>query len=163
MRNSQILMHKPLSLGLSILNLSKTVMYEFWYNYVKPKYGENAKLCYMDMENFVHVKRNNIYKDIPEDIKMRFDTSNFKLNRPLPEGKNETVIGIIKDELGGHIMKESVGLRAKTCSYLKDSNDKGRTPKDTKNCIIKRKLKLKDYQNCLEASQIGNKINHLKK
>ena len=75
---NSIIMNEPVSLGLSLLDLSKTVMYEFWYHYVKPKYGENAKLCYMDTDSFIiHVKPDDIYKDIAEDVKTRFDTSNF--------------------------------------------------------------------------------------
>ena len=62
-------MKKPVYLGLPILDLSKTVMYEFWYNYVKPKYGENAKICYMDTDSFtVHVKTDDIYKDVAGDV-----------------------------------------------------------------------------------------------
>ena len=62
-------MNKPVYLGLAILDLSKTVIYEFWYDYLKPKYGENAKLCYMDTDSFiVHIKTDDIYKDIAEDI-----------------------------------------------------------------------------------------------
>ena len=73
---------------LSILDLSKTVIYDIWYNYVKPRYGENAKLCYMDTGSFIlHVKTGDIYKDIAEDVETRFDTSNFELYRPLPKGK----------------------------------------------------------------------------
>ena len=74
MRKTQILMNKPVSLGLSILDLSKTVMHEFWYDYVKPKYCGNAKLCYMNTDSFiVHVKANDTYKDIPEDAETRYD------------------------------------------------------------------------------------------
>ena len=63
-------MNKPVYLGLAILDLSKTVIYEFWYDYLKPKYGENAKLCYMDTDSFiVHIKTYDIYKDIAKDIK----------------------------------------------------------------------------------------------
>ena len=69
----------------------------------------------------------------------------------------------MKNELGGQIMKEFVGLRAKRYSYLKDNNDTDKKAKDTKKCIIKRKLKFQDYENCLEAAQIENKINHLEK
>ena len=106
MRKTQILMNKPVYLGLSILDLSKTVMYEFWYDYVKPKCGENAKLCYMDTNSFiVHIKTEDIYKDIAEDVETRFDTLNFQLDRPLPTGKNKKVIGLMKDELGGQIIK----------------------------------------------------------
>ena len=143
MKKTQILMNKPVHLGLSILDLSKTVMYEFWYDYLKPKYGENAKLCYMDTDSFiVYVKTDNIYKDIAEDAEKIFDTSNFEIDKPLPKEKNEKVIGLIKDELGGQIMKNFVGLRAKTCSYLKDNNDEDKK-QDTKMCVIKRKLKMK--------------------
>ena len=83
-------MNKSVYLGLSILDLSKTVMYELWYDYLKPKYGENVKLFYMDTDSFiVHVKTDDIYKDIAEDVEKRFGTSNFKRDRTLPKGKNE--------------------------------------------------------------------------
>ena len=77
MRKTQTIMNKPVYLRLSILDLSKTVKYEFWYGYVKPEYGQNAKLCYMDTDSFiVHVKTDDIYKDIVVDVETRFDTSN---------------------------------------------------------------------------------------
>ena len=89
MRKTQILMNKPVYLGLSILDLSKTIKYEFWYDYVKPKYCENAILCYMDTDSIiVQVKTYDIYIDIAKDVETRFDTSNFELDRPLPKGKN---------------------------------------------------------------------------
>ena len=85
-RKTQILMNKPVYLDLSILDLSKTVTYEFWYDYVKPKYGENPKLCNMDTGSFIiHVKSDDIYKDIAEDVETRSDTSKFELDRPLPK------------------------------------------------------------------------------
>ena len=87
MRKTQILMNKPEYLSLLILDLSKTVMYEFWYDFVKPKYSENAKLCYMDIDNFIDpVKIEDIDKVITEDVETRLDTSN--LDRPLLKGKN---------------------------------------------------------------------------
>ena len=77
-------------------------MYKFWFDHVKPKYGEKTKLCYMDRESFiVYMKINDIYKDIAEDVETRLDTSNYELNRPLPKRKNKEVIGVMKDELGG--------------------------------------------------------------
>ena len=86
-------------------------MYEFWYDYLKPKYGDNVKLCYMDTDSFiVHIKRKDFYKDIANDVKKRFDNQN-EVNRPLPTGKNKKVIGLMKDELGGQIMTEFVALR----------------------------------------------------
>ena len=108
-------MNKQVYLGLSVLELSKIAMYEFWYDYVKPKYEEKAKLRYMDTDSFiVHVKIDDIYKDIAKDVEIRFDTSKHELNKPLPKVKNKIVIGLMKDELGGRIMKEFAALRAKT-------------------------------------------------
>ena len=94
-------MNKPVYLGLSILDLSKTVIYESFYDCLKPKYHENVKLCYMDTDSFiVYVKTGDIYKDIAEDVEKRFVTSNDKIDRPLPKGKNEKVIEFMKDKLG---------------------------------------------------------------
>ena len=133
MRKTQMIMNKPGYLGLSILNLIKTVMHEFWYDYVKPKYGENAKLCYMDTDSFiVHVRTDYIYKDIAEDLETRFDTSNYELDRPLPKEKNKKVIELMKDEFGGKVMKKFVGLRGKTYSYLINDGSKDKKAKDIK-------------------------------
>ena len=74
-----MLMNKPVCLGLSILELSKILMYEFWYDYVKPECDEKAKLCYMDTDSFIiYIKTDDIYKDIAEDIETRFDISNYE-------------------------------------------------------------------------------------
>ena len=81
MKNTEILMNKPVHLGLSVLELSKTKMYEFLYDYVKLKYGEKAKLCYMDTDSFLVHIQHDIYKDIAEDVETRFDTSNYELDR----------------------------------------------------------------------------------
>ena len=89
-------MNKRVYLGLPMLDLSKTVMYEFWYDYIKPKYDENAKLCYMDKVRFMVDLKTN---DISGGVDTRFDTSAFELDRSLPKGKNKKVIGLIKDEL----------------------------------------------------------------
>ena len=92
-------------------------MYEFWYDYIKPKYGEKVKLCYMDTDSFiVYIKSEDIYYSIRKDVRTRFNTSNYELDRPLPKGKIKKVIGLIKDELSEKTMKELVGLRAKTYS-----------------------------------------------
>ena len=86
MKKTQILMNKPVYLGLSILDLSKTIMNEFWYDYIKPKRGLKSKLCYMDTESFiVYVKTEDIYKDITEDVEKIFHTSNFEIDHCLKE------------------------------------------------------------------------------
>ena len=121
MKKTKVKMNKPIYSGLSILEISKTLMYEFWYNYMKPKYGNDVKLCYMDTDSFVmNIKTNDFYRDIANDVESRFDTSNYEVNRPLLTGKNKKVIGLMKDELGGKRITEFVTLRPKTYSCLTD-------------------------------------------
>ena len=113
-------MNKPIYLGQAILDISKTLMYEFLYDYIKPKYGDKVKLCYTDTDSFIiHVKNEDFYKDISDDVSEWFDTSNYDKNdkRPLPIGINKKVLGMFKDELGGKIMTEFVALRAKAYAF----------------------------------------------
>ena len=117
MKKTKVKMNKPVYLGLSILEISKMLMHEFWYDYMKPKYGGKVKLCYMETDSFImHIKTEDFYKDIAINVEKRFDTSNYEVNRPSPTGKNRKVIGLIKDELGGKMMTEFVALRPKTYS-----------------------------------------------
>ena len=140
MKKTKVKMNKPISLGLSILEISKILMYEFWYDYMKPKYNNNVKLCYMDTDSFVmHIKTNDFYKDIASDVENRFDTSNCEVNRHLPTGKNKKVIGLMKDELGGKIITEFVTLRPKTYSFLTDDGKEDKKVKGRKKCIIKKR------------------------
>ena len=135
MKMTRVKMNNPIYLGMSILDISKTFMYEFWYDYIKPKYQDKAKLCYMDTDSFIiHIKTEDFYKDIANDVEKWFDTSNYDENdkRPLPKGKNKKVIGLFKDELGGKIMIEFVGLRAKTYVYLMDDGSEHEKAKGTK-------------------------------
>ena len=102
MKKTDVTMNKPVCLGMSILNTSKTLMCEFWYNYMKPKYGDRAKLCYMDTDSFViYIDTEEFYKDIANDVERWFDTSNYDENdeRLLPIRENKNVIGLFKDEL----------------------------------------------------------------
>ena len=118
MKKTKIKMNKPIYLGLSLLEISKILMSEFWYNYMKPKYGDNVKLCYMDTDRFImHIKAEDFYEDIADDVEKPFDTSNYEVDRPLPAGKNKKVIGLMKDELGGTIITEFAALRPKTYAY----------------------------------------------
>ena len=134
MNKTKVKMNKPIYLGLSILDISKILMYEFWYDYMKPKYGNRVKLCYMDTDSFViNIKTNDFYKDISNDVDKRFDTLNYECNRPLPTGKNKKVIGLMKDQLEGKIIAEFVTLRPKTYSYLTDDGKEDKKAKGTKN------------------------------
>ena len=123
----KVKMKKPVYLGLSILEIDKTLMREIWYGYIKPKYQQNAKLYYMDTDCFItHIKTEDVYENIANDVENRFDISNYELNRILLTGKNKKVIGLMKDEFGGKTMAEFVALKPKTYSYLMDdgNNDK---------------------------------------
>ena len=152
-------MNKPIYLGLSILEISKLLMYEFWYDYMKPKYDNNVKLCYMDTDSFImNIKTEDFYKDIANDVEKRFDTSNYEVNRPLPTGKNEKVIGLMKDELGGKIITEFVTLRPKTYSYLTDDCKEDKKARGTKKCIIKIMIRFNDYKNCLLKDEVVFKL-----
>ena len=155
MNKTKVRMNKPIYLGLSILDISKTLMYKFWYDYMKPKYGNDVKLYYMDMDSFImSIKKNYFYKDIGNDVDKRFDTSNYEVNRPLPMGKNKKVIGLMKDELGGKTITEFVTLRPKTYSYLMDDCKEDKEAKGTKKCIIKRMIEFNDYKNCLLKDEV---------
>ena len=90
MKKTKVKMNKPVYLGLSVLKISKALMYEFWYDYVKPKYGDNVKICYMDTDSFImHIKTEDFYKGFANDVEKRFDTSNYEVNRPLPTEQNK--------------------------------------------------------------------------
>ena len=100
MKKTEVRMNKPLYSGQAMSDASKTLMYEFWYDYIKPKYGDNVRLCYMDKDSFVmNIKTDDFYKDISNDVDKWFDTSNYdkKHNRPLEIGKKEKVIIRFKD------------------------------------------------------------------
>ena len=155
MKKTKVKMNKPIYLGLSILEVSKTLMYEFWYDYMKPKYANNVKLCYMDMDSFImNIKTNDFYKDISNDVENRFDTSNYEANRPLPTGKNKKVIGLMKDELNGKIIMEFVTLRLKTYSFVTHDGKEDKKAKGTKKCIIKKMIKFNDYKKCLLDDEV---------
>ena len=150
MRKVKVKMNKPIYLGLSILDISKITMYEFWCDYVKSKYEDKARLCYMDTDSFVvNIKTKDFYKDIAENVKERFDTSNYIYDRPLPTGNNKKVIGLMKDELGGDIITEFVALRPKAYSYITNYFIEMKKAKGTKKCVVKKMLRFEDYKKCL--------------
>ena len=166
----EITMKKPIYLGLTVLDLSKIIMYEFYYDYMQPKYGEKVKLCYMDTDSFVfEVETEDFFRDIADDIerdgsncffrdlqeRARFDTSNYSKDfrlkgseKKFPVGKNMKVIGFFKDELGGDIMTEFVALRAKMYAY-KTLKKEDKKCKGTKKCVIAENIQFDDYKQCL--------------
>ena len=159
--------NRPGYLGLSMLDIGKTLMYEFWYDYIKPKYQDNAKLCCMDTGSvIIHIKIKEFYEDIADDAKKIYDASNYEVNRPLPKGKNEKAIGYdkfvaVRSKKYSYLMDD--GNRSKTYSYLMDDGNSNKKAKGTKTCVTKRKLKFKNYEDCNEATLLDNIIKYSEK
>ena len=145
MKKTKVKMNKSVYLGMSILDISKILLYD----YIKPMYQDNAMLCYMDTDRFViHIKTKDFYEDIANNVEKRFDTLSYEVDRPLPKGMNKKVIGLMKDKLGGKIITEFVALRPKTYSYSTDGDTIHKKAKGTKKCVIKRILKFDNYKKC---------------
>ena len=147
----KVKMNKPIYLGQVILNLSKIVMYEFHYNYMKRKCNDyRIQLCYMDTDLLVyHIKNNDFYADIADDVLTRFNTSCYCSYCPLPVGLNKKVTGHMKDELGGDIMTKFVALSPKLYSYRKLDGAEDKNCKGIKKCIVKKTITFEDYKACL--------------
>ena len=119
MKKTKLYLNKPVYLDKSILDLSKSFMYDFYYNYIKTKYGDKAKLFFTDTNSLAYeIKTKDFYKDINPDIEKRFDTSDYPSNHSsgIKTGLNSKVLGLFKDEAGGKQIVEFVGLRAKLYS-----------------------------------------------
>ena len=123
MKRTKLFYNKPIYLGMCILEISKTLMYDFHYDYIKTKYGDKGKLLFTDTDSLCYeIKTEDFYVDISSDIENRFDTSEYPTDHPaitegFPIGKNKKVIGMFKDEACGKQIEEFVGLRAKLYSY----------------------------------------------
>ena len=154
MKKTRVKINKSLYLGMSILDISKILMYEFWFDYINRKYGDRAKLCYTDTDSFmIYIKTEDFFEDISNDVERWFDTSNYNKNhkRLLPIGENKKIPGIFKDELGGKIITEVVALRPKIYAYLINDG------KGTKKCVIRQKLMFENYKHCLLNNKTVNR------
>ena len=140
--------NKPVYLGQAILDLSKIVMYEFHYDYMKHKYADDKlTLCYMDTDSLIYdIETDGFYKDIADYVEDRFDMSGYNDNRPLPIGKNKKIVRLMKDELGGGIMKEFITLRPKMYAYKVGSSETKKC-KGIKKCVVKKTISFEDYKN----------------
>ena len=156
-KKTKVLIDKPIAVGQAVLDIIKTLMYKFWYDYLKPRYQDNIKLCYMDTDSFIIHIQSYDFKDIDiaNDIYKWFDTSKYDKNenRPWEIGKSKKVIGKFKDELDGKIMTEFVAIRAKTYpfAYLnnEDQLEKHKKAKETKKCVINNHLNFDLYKKVL--------------
>ena len=152
MKKTSLIFNKPVYLGMCISDLSKTIMYEFHYKYIKPKYGDKAKLLFTDTDSLMYViKTEDFYKDISGDVKDRFDTSDYPPNHPsgIPTGCNKKVLGFFKDEVAGRIIEEFVGLRAKLYSYKMFEDEESKKCKGIKKSVVKKSITHEDYKKCL--------------
>ena len=152
MKKTSLIFNKPVYLGMCILDLSKTIMYDFHYNYIKPKYGDKVKLLFTDTDSLMYeIKTEDFYKDISEDVKDRFDTSDYPSNHPsgIPTGCNNKVLGMFKDEAAGKIIEEFVGLRAKLYSFKMLEGEESKKCKGVKKSVVKKGITHEDYKNCL--------------
>ena len=141
MTKTRVKMTKPLYLGKSILGFSKILLYEFWYDYISPRYGDKTKLCYTDTDTDTDT----------DTIERWFNTCNYDKNdkRLIVTGKNQKVPALFKDEIGGKTMTEIVAFRPKAYAYLTDDGSEHKKSKGTKKCVIKQKLMFQNFKNCL--------------
>ena len=157
MKKTSLTMNKPAYLGMCILDLSKTIMYDFYYNYIKQKYGDKAILLFSDTDSLMcEIETEDFYKDISGDVKDRFDTSDYPENHPsgIPTGINKKVLGMMKDEAAGKIIKEFVGLRAKLYSYkMYEGGEEIRKCKGIKKQVVENSISHEDYKTCLRTGK----------
>ena len=156
MKKTSLTMNKPVYLGMCILDLSKTIMYDFHYNYIKPKYGVKAKLLFTDTDSFMYeIETEDFYKDISKDVKDRFDTSDYPENHPsgIPTGINKKVLGMFKDEAAGKRIKEFVGLRAKLYSFIMEDGKENKRCKGVKKQVVESSITHEDYKTCLKTGK----------
>ena len=149
-------LNRPAYVGMCILDLSKTLMYDFHYNYIKEKYGNKARLLFTDTDSLTYeIEAKDVYQDFWNN-KDRFDNSDYPENSPYFDKTNKKVIGKFKDEAAGIPITEFIGLRSKMYSYIKDNQKGGKTAKGIKKNTIKNDIKHEDYKNVL----INNKQIH---
>ena len=124
LRKTKVYINKPIYVRQALLDIMKTLMYKFFYDYLKPKYGDKVKLCYMNTDSFIfYVETNYFYKDISNDVVEWFDTSDYNENDDrITTGINKKIIGKFKDELKGKVMTEFITLASKVYAYLDDNN-----------------------------------------
>ena len=141
MKKTRLVFNKPVYLGMCILDLSKTLMYDFHYNYIKPKYGDKAKLLFTDTDSLMYeIQTEDFYKDI-----------DYPPNHPsgIPSGFNKKVLSMFKDEVGGKVIGESVGLREKLYSYKMFEGEESKKSKGVKKSVVKNSIAHEDYKKCL--------------
>lgn len=154
MEKEKIVFNKPIYVGFTILELSKTLMYDYHYNVFIKKYGvENIKLCYTDTDSFIyHINTNNIYNDIQHDLHYYFDTSNYPNSHHCYSSENKKAVGLLKDETAGIPIVEFVGLRPKMYSYAMNNGIELKKAKGVKKCVVN-EFTFDDYKKILHSNE----------
>ena len=168
MKNAEVYFNKPTYVGQAILDLSKTLMFDFDYNYIKKKYGEKAELLMTDTDSLMYlIQTDDVYYDIKKDVKKKFDTSNFPDVHPsgIKTGVNEKVVGVFKNEAAANTITHFVGLSSKLYAYLfemlykkyeklkEPEEEEIRKAKGVKKNVIKKSLTFEDYKKCLFSEE----------
>ena len=142
-------LNRPAYVGMCILDLSKTLMYDFHYKYIKDKYKNKAKLLFTDTDSLTYeIEAEDVYQDFRKD-KHKFENSNYHKSSPYFDKANKKVIGKFKGEAAGVPICEFVGLRSKMYSYIKDNKKGGKTAKGIKKNVIKKDITHEDYKDTL--------------
>ena len=151
LKRTKMVYNKPVYCGMSILDISKTLIFDFHYRYIIPKYGKKQRLLFTDTDSLCYeITTDDFFADIANDINKKFDTSNFPKDHPSEiQGKNKKVPGMMKDEAGRKIIEEFVGLRAKLYSYKMFEGKTEKKCKGIKKSIIKNNISFDDYKKCL--------------
>ena len=143
----KVLLNKPIYVGMSVLDLSKHLMFDFYYNTLKARYGDKIRLLYTDTDSvIIHVQTEDIYADMSLNADL-YDTSNYSPGHPLYSDQNKKIIGKLKDELGGKVMTEFIGIRPKMYSYV--GEESGKRAKGVKKSVLCKTITHEDYKKCL--------------
>ena len=152
MKKTEVYFNKPIYVGQAILDLSKTLMFDFHYNFIRKKYGNKAELLFTDTDSLMYlIQTDDFYYDIKKDVKKKSDTSDYRENHPsgIKTGVNKKVIGKFKDEVGGNQITHFVGLRPKLYTFKVEEKGETRKAKGVKKNVIKKSLSFEDYKKCL--------------
>ena len=152
MKNTKVYFNKPVYVGQAILDLSKTLMFNFHYNYIKKKYHNKAELLFTDTDSLMYqIKTKDFYKDINSDVMDKFDTSDYPTNHEsgIQTGVNKKVIGMFKDEVAGKQITHFVGLRPKLYNYKVENEKELKKCKGIKKNVVKKTIDFNDYVKCL--------------
>ena len=157
MKKTEVFFNKPVYVGQAILDLSKTLMFDFHYNYIQKKYSHiHAKLLFTDTDSLMYeINTDDFYTDISKDIKTKFDTSDYPPDHPsgILKGVNKKVIGMFKDEVAGRQITHFVGLRPKLYSFKVEGEKANKKCKGIKKNVVKKGINFQDYFECLFSGE----------